>query len=93
MSDKTDYSAFVQLYETNDSIEANEYLDCGWKLLDVVKTQVADNSWSTYYVLGWNNSIDVIVRGRNFIERMASEIDTMYPEIKTKQRVANITLL
>ena len=50
--DESYYSGFVRLYETDSSVEANEYLECEWVLLNVVKTQVAEESWNTYYVLG-----------------------------------------
>ena len=55
--DESYYSGFVRLYETDSSVEANEYLECEWVLLNVVKTQVAEESWSTYYVLGWNKDV------------------------------------
>ena len=73
--DESYYSGFVKLYETDSSIEANEYLECEWVLLNVVKTQVAEESWNTYYVLGWNKKIEDIKRGRSWKERMDADIE------------------
>lgn len=68
------YSGFKKIYETSDSIEANEYLDLGWVLLNVVKTQIAEESWSVYYVLGWSGMVEDIKRGKTFSERMEAEL-------------------
>lgn len=73
--DESYYSGFVRLYETDSSVEANEYLECEWVLLNVVKTQVAEESWNTYYVLGWNKKVEDIKRGRSFKERMDADIE------------------
>lgn len=69
------YSKFVRLYETSSSVEANEYLECGWTLLNVTKTQVAEESWSTYYVLGWDKDIESISRGRSYKQRLDDEFE------------------
>lgn len=37
MTKEIDYSEFVKLFRTDDTIEANEYLDLGWILLNVEK--------------------------------------------------------
>lgn len=42
--DESYYNKFIRLHETSDSVEANEYLECGWVLLNVVKTQVSEES-------------------------------------------------
>ena len=76
--DESYYSRFVRLHETDSSIEANEYLECEWVLLNVVKTQVAEESWNTYYVLGWNKRIEDIKRGRCYEERIKEEFEKKY---------------
>lgn len=73
--DESYYSGFVRLYETDSSVEANEYLECEWVLLNVVKTQVAEESWNTYYVLGWNKKVEDIKRGRSWKERIDADIE------------------
>ena len=78
--DESCYSKFIRLYETSDSVEANEYLECGWTLLNVVKTQVAEESWNTYYVLGWNKRIEDIKRGRCYEERIKKEFEKKYAQ-------------
>ena len=57
-------------------MEANEYLECGWILLNVVKTQVAEESWNTYYVLGWNTDVENIKRGRSWKERVDTDMES-----------------
>ena len=74
------YSSFKKIYQTSDSIEANEYLDLGWILLNVVKTQVAEESWSVYYVLGWSGKVEDIKRGKTFGERLKAEFKEQHGE-------------
>lgn len=76
--DETFYSKFIRLYETGDSVEANEYLELGWVLLNVVKTQTAEESWTTYYVLGWNKDIENISRGRSYKQRLSDDFEKKY---------------
>lgn len=76
--DESYYNKFVRLHETSDSLEANEYLECGWVLLNVVKTQVSEESWNTYYILGWNKCIEDIKRGRGYKERVKGEFEEKY---------------
>ena len=73
------YEGFVRLHETDSCIEANEYLEHGWVLLNVVKTQVAKESWTTYYIVGWNKSIDNIKYGRPYGERLRQEFKEKFP--------------
>ncbi|WP_314885564.1 hypothetical protein [Psychrobacter immobilis] len=80
--DESYYSGFVRLYETDSSVEANEYLECEWVLLNVVKTQVAEESWNTYYVLGWNKKVEDIKRGRSWKERMDADIESYKKDVK-----------
>ena len=74
--DESYYNKFIRLHETSDSVEANEYLECGWVLLNVVKTQVSEESWNTYYVLGWNTDAENIKRGRSWKERIDADIES-----------------
>lgn len=76
--DEPYYSKFIRLYETSDSVEANEYLEFGWTLLNVVKAQVAEESWNTYYTLGWDKRIEDIKRGRSYEERIRHEFEAKY---------------
>ncbi len=64
------YSKFKRVYETSDSIEANEYLELGWVLLNVIKTQIAEESWNNYYILGWNKESEELQRGRTYSQRI-----------------------
>lgn len=79
--DESYYSGFVRLYETDSSVEANEYLECEWVLLNVVKTQVAEESWNTYYVLGWNKKVEDIKRGRSWKERVDADIESYKKDV------------
>lgn len=81
--DESYYNKFIRLHETSDSVEANEYLECEWVLLNVVKTQVSEESWNTYYVLGWNKKVEDIKRGRSWKERMDTDIEN-YKEGRKK---------
>lgn len=81
--DESYYNKFIRLYETSDSVEANEYLECGWVLLNVVKTQVYEESWNTYYVLGQNKKVEDIKRGRSWKERLDTDIEN-YKEDRNK---------
>lgn len=83
--DETYYSNFKRVYETDSSIEANEYLELGWVLLNVVKTQTAKESWTTYYVLGWDGKVEDIKRGRTFGERLKSELKEKRSENEDSQ--------
>jgi len=76
--DESYYNKFIRLHETSDSVEANEYLECGWVLINVVKTQVAEESWNTYYVLGWNKELENISRGRSYKQRMDNDFEKKY---------------
>lgn len=82
--DESYYSNFLILHETSDSVEANEYLVCGWTLLNVVKTQVAEESWNTYYVLGWNKKIEDVKRGRSWKERLDSDVEDYLKEMSNE---------
>lgn len=81
--DESYYKKFIRLHETSDSVEANEYLECEWVLLNVVKTQVSEESWNTYYVLGWNKKVEDIKQGRSWKERMDTNIEN-YKEDRKK---------
>ena len=78
MTKEIDYSKFVKLFRTDDTIEANEYLDLGWILLNVEKVQVAEQSFSTYFVLGWKKPIEDIKYGRDYGQRMKDEYNVYY---------------
>ncbi|WP_201592041.1 hypothetical protein [Psychrobacter fozii] len=90
--DESYYSGFVRLYETDSSVEANEYLECEWVLLNVVKTQVAEESWNTYYVLGWNKKVEDIKRGRSWKERLDSDAEDYLKEISNENDKSNNNL-
>ena len=78
MTKEIDYHEFVKIFRTNDTIEANEYLDFGWILLNVEKVQVGEQSFNTYFVLGWNKPIDEISYGRSYSQRMDNNLKERY---------------
>jgi hypothetical protein len=78
MTKEIDYSEFVKLFRTDDTIEANEYLDLGWILLNVEKVQVAEQSFNTYFMLGWNKPIDAITYGRSYSQRLKDGLKEKY---------------
>lgn len=80
MTKEIDYHEFVKIFRTNDTIEANEYLDFGWILLNVEKIQVAEQSFNTYFVLGWNKPIQDVKYGRDYGQRMKDEYKAYYGE-------------
>lgn len=90
--DESYYNKFIRLYETSDSVEANEYLEYGWVLLNVVKTQVAEESWNTYYVLGWNKELENISRGRSYKQRIDADIEN-YKKDRNKSVTDNLDAL
>lgn len=78
MTKEIDYHEFVKLFRTSDTIEANEYLDLGWILLNVEKVQVAEQSFNTYFVLGWNKPLEEIECGRSYSQRLKDGLKEKY---------------
>lgn len=55
-----DYTQIIKIVEVNNYKEANEYLDAGWKVLNVVTKDSGhpvERHQYCVYALGWDRSI------------------------------------